>query len=182
MSGTQFSSPGPSPSSVKGHNDDRPIRSSGQYNLTGGYRGGAGEDEQAIMGDTINTMEVGTIRPGNNKDFKRKAQPNEKEFETMKTQEIYDQKLNEKLYDEFPEDFEEPNWTGEPDNMFDDDEPSCRLTQKKGQKEITDVLDEYKKFIKQPKDYQLANSSHFSELPSNLSVIQPSGSRKMSLA
>lgn len=166
-----------SQSPSRGHQDDRPIKASGQYNI-GGYQNSRfddGDDEAAIMGETLQTMEMTKV---NRKDLKKKP---DGEFETLKTQEIYDQKLNEKVHDDFPADFED---TGEPaaeiDDLYEADEPSCRLTQKQGQKELKDVLDEYKKFVKRPDEFQMANSSHFSELPSNYFLTQPSKKQRTS--
>lgn len=81
---------------------------------------------------------------------------------------MYDMKLNEKVHDEYPEDFEDVKSTEEIDDLYDDADPSYRLTQKSGAKELTAVMKEYQEFISKSKDYQINNSSHFSDLSSRL--------------
>jgi hypothetical protein len=77
---------------------------------------------------------------------------------------------NEKVHDEYPDDFEDVKSTDDLDDLYEDAEPSYRLTQKSGQKELTAVMKEYQEFISKTKEYPMHNSSHFSELPSRLMV------------
>lgn len=76
-------------------------------------------------------------------------------------------KFNERVHDEYPEDFEDVKSNDELDDLYEDAEPSYRLTQKSGMKELTAVMKEYQEFISKPNEYQMHNSSHFSDLSSN---------------
>lgn len=92
-------------------------------------------------------------------------------------------KSNELGYEEYPDDFEDVKSDDEIDDLYEDNDPAYRLTQKSGQKELSEVMDEYQKYITKPKEYELHNSSHFSELPSRLIVTdQPSEKRRTSRA
>ena len=96
--------------------------------------------------------------------FKKKVEP---DFDNLKTGVQYDQKLNENLHEEYPDDFQEIQSGDEIDDLYGEDEPNCRLTQKPSPSDLKNVVDEYRKYVSAgPKEYQLANSSHFSELPS----------------
>lgn len=92
------------------------------------------------------------------------------EFDTIKTGGFYDQKLHEKVHDEYEDEFEDIEDLTNIDNFeigYGDDE-SYRLTAKPGKGDLDNVVNEYKRFITKPKEYQMANSSHFSELQSRL--------------
>lgn len=78
----------------------------------------------------------------------------------------YDMKLNEQVHDEYPDDFEDVKSDDGLDDLYENAEPSYRLTQKSGMKELTEVMKEYQEFISKPKEYQMHNSSHFSNLSS----------------
>jgi hypothetical protein len=83
-------------------------------------------------------------------------------FQNMKTE----MNLDPNQFNEFPDDFENiEDHNGDPD-LYDDGDVNCRLTQKRDQNEMTQVLQEYQKFIKNPKEFDMHNSSHFSDLPS----------------
>lgn len=77
-------------------------------------------------------------------------------------------KLNERVHDEYPEDFEDVKSGDELDDLYEDAEPSYRLTQKSGMKELTAVMREYQDFISKPNEYQINNSSLYSDLSSSL--------------
>ena len=75
-------------------------------------------------------------------------------------------KLNEMVHDEYQDEFQDIESDDEIDDLYEDNEPAYRLTQKSGQKELSEVMDEYQRFITKPKEYDMHNSSHFSELSS----------------
>ena len=150
------------PSAYAHYEDNRPIKGSGSYDIST-YSADHEEDENDIMGGTINTMEL-TSMPVRGGAFKKKDK--EAEFDDLKTQEFYDQKLAHQVPNEFPADFEEVESEGEAEDFEDNVGIVTRLTQKKGEKELTEVMDEYMKYISGPDDYKMDNSSHFSEVPS----------------
>lgn len=100
-----------------------------------------------------------------NLNFDKKASP---DIELLKTQGAYDMKSNELGYEEYPDDFEDVKSDDEIDDLYEENDPAYRLTQKSGDKELSLVMDEYQRYITKPKEYEMHNSSHFSELPSKL--------------
>ena len=142
--------------------DNRPIRGSGTYDINS-YDRNYEEEEAEVMGGTLETMEL-TNLPAKKSAPARRMQESSR-FDELKTQDFYDQKLNEMVVDYYPDDFEEVE-DSHPDDFYGAEGNFTRLTQKKGNKEMLEVMDEYKKFLTNPQEYQIDNSSHFTDVPS----------------
>lgn len=146
--------------------DDRPIRASGQYNFNEFDMTGQGEE--TVMGETINTMEI-TNLPKKMKGFTKKTEP---KLEELKTEKFYDAKLGENALGEYTDEFEDISSTEDIDDAYYENEPGIRLTEKQGQEEKSAVLNEYQKYIMTSGNFNMANSSHFSELSSKERVTK----------